>query len=129
MKLHRLRASQVSVAHHLNYKSCWTKMQGFPDRELLQKTQQLGVLGSGNPTFHPKKLIPILNRLLRLLPPCIQIIQIPIGRLHIVIIHNNSIFNNTLSPKQIHLRRFRLTFHHINNTPAQLTDTIIQRSI
>lgn len=38
-----------------------------------------------------KILIPILNRLLRLFPPCIQIIQIPIGSLHIVIICTHSI--------------------------------------
>ena len=76
-----------------------------------------------------KIFIPILNRLLRLLPPCIQIIQIPIGSLHIIIIHPHSISNNTLSTKQVHLRRFRLSFHHINNTPAQLTDTIIQSGI
>ena len=57
-----------------------------------------------------KIFIPILNRLLRLLPPCIQIIQIPIGCLHIFIIRTHSISNNTLSPKQIYLRRFRLSF-------------------
>ena len=66
-------------------------------RATVAKKQQLGLLGSGNPSFHPKKLIPILNRLLRLLPPCIQIIQVPIGRLHIVIIYTHSISNNTLS--------------------------------
>ena len=76
-----------------------------------------------------KIFIPIFNRLFRLFPPCLQVIQISIGSLHIIIIRTNSIFNNALSPKQIYLRRFRLPFHHINNTPAQLTDTIIQRGI
>ena len=129
MNLHRPRASQVSVAHHLNYKSCRAKMQEFSCGQLLQKMQQLGLLGSANPLLHPKKLIPILYRLLRLLPPCIQIIQISIGRLHIVIIHTHSSSDNTFSTKQIYLCRFRLAFHHINNTPTQLTDTIIQRGI
>ena len=68
-----------------------------------------------------KIFIPILNRLLRLLPPCVHIIQVSIGRLRIVIICTHSISNNTLSPKQIYFCRFRLSFHHINNTPAQLT--------
>ncbi len=74
-----------------------------------------------------KILIPLLNRFLRLLPPCIQIIQISISSLYIVIIRTYSIFNNALSSKQIYLCRFRLSFHHINNTSAQLADTIIQR--
>ena len=76
-----------------------------------------------------KIFIPILNRLLRLLPPCVQIIQIPVGSIHIVIIRTHSISNNVFCSKQIHFRRFRLSFHHINNTPAQLADTIIKRGI
>lgn len=56
-------------------------------RVTVAKKQQLGVLVPGNSAIYPKKLIPILNRLLRLLPPCIKIIQVPIGRLHIVIIY------------------------------------------
>lgn len=129
MKLHRPRASQVSVAHHLHYKSCRVKMQEFSCGQLLQIMQQLGLLSSGNPAIYPKKLIPILNRLLRFLPLCIQIIQISVGRLHIVITRSYSISNNALSPEQIHFCRFRPSFHHINNTPTQLTDTIIQRGI
>lgn len=76
-----------------------------------------------------KIFIPILNRLFRLLPPCIQIIQISVGRPHIVIIRTYNIFNNVLSPKQIHLSRFRRSFHHINDTFAQLADSIIKRGI
>lgn len=40
-----------------------------------------------------------------------------------------NIFNNVFCTKQIHFRRFRHSFHHFNNPPAQLTDTIIQRGI
>ena len=42
MNIHRPRASQVSVAHHLDYKSYRTQMQGFSGRELLQKNATVG---------------------------------------------------------------------------------------
>ena len=131
MKLHGPRASQVSVAHHLNCKSYRTKMQEFFCGQLLQKLQWLKLFCFGKKlrSPHPEKLIPILNRLLRLLPSGVQIIQIPICCLHIFIIHTYNIFNNVFCTKQIHFRRFRHSFHHFNNPPAQLTDTIIQRGI
>ena len=37
MKLHRPRASQVSVAHHLHYKSCRVKMQEFSCGQYVEK--------------------------------------------------------------------------------------------
>ena len=65
-----------------------------------------------------KILISVLNRLFRLLPPCIQIIQISISSFHIVIIRTNSITNNTFCRKQVNLSRFRRSFHHINDAFA-----------
>ena len=65
-----------------------------------------------------KILISVLNRLFRLLPLCIQIIQISISSFHIVIIRTNSITNNTFCRKQVNLSRFRRSFHHINDAFA-----------
>ena len=62
-------------------------------------------------------------------PPCIQIIQIPISSFHIVIIRIHSITNNSFCRKQVNLSRFRHSFHHINDAFAQLADTIVNPNI
>lgn len=67
-----------------------------------------------------KILIPVLNRLFRLLPPCIQIIQISISSFHIVIIRTHSITNDTFCRKQVNLSRFRRSFHYINDALRRL---------
>ena len=61
MNLHRPRASRVSVAHLLNYKSCRAKMQGFSGEELLQKMQQLGCVRFSKFPVLPQEIYPYIQ--------------------------------------------------------------------
>lgn len=101
MELHRLRASQVSAAQPLKiiYHRKQKLSNGFLVVVVVYASQINIILIVLKPIVLPQETYPYIQSPFRLLPPCIQIIQISISSFHIVIIRTNCITNNTFCRK------------------------------